>query len=120
MPSPRPLALALLLSALVAPAASASGPDDRYALVHGCYGLRSGAVDRFVAKAPGGGYAAGSDSVASAEPIRMQATDLGSYLLYGKAGDFLAADSGDAPRPRRPPRARPRTGGWRATTAGSR
>jgi hypothetical protein len=53
-------------------------PDDRYALVHQCVELRSEALGRAVATDVG--------------PFRMQATDLGRYLLYGKDGSFLSAD----------------------------
>ena len=76
-------------------AASAAKPstESRYSLVHGCFALATG--DSFVAKS-GGGYAATATGAGAAEPFRMQATDLGTYLLYGKAGDFLAAGSGDS------------------------
>ncbi len=50
----------------------------RYSLVHGCYSL-SPAGGAAVGK-QGGGYVVG----ASAEAFRMQATDLGRYLLYGR------------------------------------
>ena len=83
--------------ALVPANASAAAPkpstESRYSLVHGCFALAAG--DSFVAKS-GGGYAASASGAGAAEPFRMQATDLGTYLLYGKAGDFLAAGSGDS------------------------
>jgi hypothetical protein len=84
----------------VAPAApadtvtKAQSDDARYALANGCYALRSSSLGRFVAKAPGGGYLASAGDAGGSEAIRMQATDLGKYLLYGKDKDFLAA-SGD-------------------------
>jgi microsomal dipeptidase-like Zn-dependent dipeptidase len=78
-------------SAAPAPAQSA---DDRYALANGCFVLRSQSLGRFVAKAAGGGYGASAADVGGGEPLRMQATDLGKYLLYGKDKDFVAA-SGD-------------------------
>ena len=69
------LAATLLLAAGSSPAAAQTDLT-RYSIVGGCYELRS-------------------DSGAAAGPFRMQATDLGRYLLYGKARDFLTAD-GDA------------------------
>ena len=90
---------AALLGSLPALASAQSAPaqnaDDRYALVNGCYALRSKSLGKLVAKAPGGGYLASATDVGGAEPIRMQATDLGRYLLYGKDKDFVAAGSGD-------------------------
>jgi len=76
-----------LLSAMPASAAGA-GAGDRYSLAGGCYGLRSAATGKLVAKTPSG-YAATAPGLAGAELFRMQATDLGSYLLYGEASDFL-------------------------------
>jgi len=72
------LAAALVLSALLAPAAGAA---DRYSLVHGCYALRT-ADGRYVAK-DALGYAAAARPLSAATPFRMQATALGRYLLYG-------------------------------------
>jgi hypothetical protein len=96
----RVLAFILLASAGYAPAAHAQGDDARYALVHGCYALKS-ASGGFVAKDGRGGYRASADQ-GDAEPFRMQATALGRYLLYGRQRDFLAAPSSrveTAPRP---------------------
>jgi hypothetical protein len=76
------------MSGLIAPAAGALTASSRYELVNGCYGLRSESRGRLVATDTG--------------PFRMQATDLGRYLLYGRKRDFLTG-SGDrveaAPRP---------------------
>jgi hypothetical protein len=70
------LALTLLgLLAAAAPAAALS-PDARYGLVHRCESLTAG------------GKAVATD----AGPFRMQATDLGSYLLYGPSGTYLTGD----------------------------
>jgi len=63
---------ALLVAAALPAGASALDRDARYALVHGCYDLTSG-----------GKKVAG--------PLRMQASGLGTYLLYGAQGDFLTA-----------------------------
>jgi microsomal dipeptidase-like Zn-dependent dipeptidase len=69
--------------ALAAPAASAAlGPNARYELVHGCYGLKSVSLGRLVATDSG--------------PFRMQATELGQYLFYGRKRDFLTAASSGA------------------------
>ncbi len=53
----------------------------RYALAGGCYDLTSAQTG---AVAPGAGMQ------------RLQATDLGSYLLYGPVRDFLAATGGNS------------------------
>jgi microsomal dipeptidase-like Zn-dependent dipeptidase len=69
--------------ALPVPAASAAlGPNARYELVHGCYGLKSVSLGRLVATDSG--------------PFRMQATELGRYLFYGRKRDFLTAASSGA------------------------
>ena len=90
-------AVALLLAALAVPASA----TDRYALVHGCYVLR----------APNGGVrrqgraratAAAAATPAAATPLRMQATALGRYLLYGPDATMPA-------RRRRSARSRPPT-----------
>ncbi len=81
--------LAVTALALAVPAAAPAQDDAaRYALANGCYALKSQALGRFVAKTQDGGYRA--SSATPAETFRMQATDLGHYLLYGRAGDFLA------------------------------
>ncbi|GAB2742916.1 hypothetical protein [Nocardioides pakistanensis] len=66
-------------------------PEDRYAMAGGCYAL--GAGGRWVQRA-GEGFATTAD-LRAAEPLHFQATDLGKYLLYGTAKDFVAAGSGD-------------------------
>src|SRR3712207_6516849 len=80
------------LAGVLRPAPGATA-QDQYALVNGCYALQAqgGAVGK-----DGAGYRAGATP---AEGFRMQATDLGKYLLYGRAKDFLAAGSGDAVAP---------------------
>ena len=89
-----------------ASAAGTGGPNARFALANGCYGLRSRALGRFIAKAPGGVYRAGGGS-AGAERFRLKATDLGLYLLYGPSADFFAVSSGPKFSPAR--RASPST-----------
>lgn len=81
-------------SALAATAPRAA-PPDRYSLAGGCYTLRSHAVGRLVAQAPGG-YAASAAHASEAYPIHMQATALGSYLLYGPDRAFVSAGPGGA------------------------
>ncbi len=59
-----------------------AGQQARYELVHGCFGLRSQALGRQVAG-----------------PLRLQATDLGRYLLYTTDRRFLAAGDDGAVSP---------------------
>lgn len=92
------IALALLQSSgtgAVATPAAGPAPTDRYSLAGGCYTLRSQAVGRLVARAPGG-YVASATQSSDAYPIHMQATALGAYLLYGADRAFVTAASGDA------------------------
>ncbi len=62
-------------------------PQDRWHMAGGCY-----TVDALNASASlrrdGGAYTATGDST-DAEPFHFQATDLGIYLLYGTAEDFM-------------------------------
>jgi hypothetical protein len=71
--------------AALAAAAPASAAD-RYALANGCWTLTSpgGAIGK-----DGGGYRAGGGT---AEAFYLKATRLGGYMLFGRDGDFLAAD----------------------------
>ena len=71
--------MAAACALVLAPSASALTANSRYELVHGCYGLKSQSLNRLVATGSG--------------PFRMQATDLGSYLLYGRKRDFLTGDA---------------------------
>src|SRR3954447_14210619 len=70
----------IAVTMLLALPCAARAQDPKYALVHGCYALRA-ANGQLVAEQAG--------------PFRMQATDLGRYMLYGKAGDFLSVDAGN-------------------------
>jgi hypothetical protein len=77
-------AILLVVVALAssAPAARAdSTAPTRYSIAGGCFTLTSAASGQ---AAPGAGGQ------------RLQATRLGSYLLYGPAGDFLAVTGGNA------------------------
>lgn len=67
-------------------------PLDQFALAGGCYVMRS-AIGRYLARTAEG-FAATADSARAAEPFRFQATDLGRYLIFGTAEDFLAAGDG--------------------------
>jgi hypothetical protein len=75
-------ACALLLT--IAPWTAGAQTQTRYSEAGGCFNLASAGSG---ATAPGG------------SSLRFQATDLGSYLLYRQAGDFLAAGAGDTVGP---------------------
>ncbi len=66
-------------------------PEDRYAMAGGCYKIRAIASGGYVVRS-NGGFAA-TAAAASAEPFHFQATDLGRYLLFDTAEEFLAADT---------------------------
>jgi hypothetical protein len=68
--------------------------DDRYALAGGCFVLSSPAAGGHVVRGDGGFAIA--DDAAAAEAFRFQAFDLGKYLLFGAAADFLAVEPGPA------------------------
>lgn len=73
------------------PAPRASVPQDRYAMAGGCYVLQSATTGKWVVP-ESGEYAAKGSSLAGAMPFRFQATDLGTYLLYGPGKKFLSAN----------------------------
>ncbi len=75
------------------PAPRAAVPTNQYAMAGGCYALQSKSNGKWVARA-GTGYTASSATIASAEPFHFQATDLGTYLLYGKPASFVSESSG--------------------------
>jgi microsomal dipeptidase-like Zn-dependent dipeptidase len=92
------LAVAAVSIAPAGPETAAAQADQpRFALAGGCYALRAQAPGRLVAKAAGGSWSASAADVAGAERFRMQATALGRYLLYTRAGDFMAAVPGTLP-----------------------
>jgi hypothetical protein len=66
-------------------------PQSRYAMAGGCYGIQA-PDGSWVVKA-GDTYAATGKDAAAAEPFHFQATDLGSYLLFDSAEQFVATDS---------------------------
>lgn len=88
------------LIASKAPATRTAVPADRYSMAGGCYAL-SAANGKYLVRR-GQGFAATGTTLAAAAPLHFQATDLGSYLLYGADKTFLG---------------RPLLGGIQATTA---
>lgn len=95
-PAPSLAALAVALFAFAGPAGAA---ETRYSLAGGCYALQA---------QPGG-------TVAGAERVRMQATDLGSYLLYLPDRTFLAAQDDGSVAPAAEPSP---SADWRVADAG--
>ncbi|KAA1400143.1 hypothetical protein [Aeromicrobium ginsengisoli] len=73
------------------PAARATVPQDRYAMAGGCYALQSAKTGKWVVR-DGGGYGAKGTSITGALPFHFQATDLGTYLLFGPDKTFLSAN----------------------------
>jgi hypothetical protein len=73
-----------LLIAAIGPSAAGAQTQTRYSVASGCFNLASAGSG---ATAPGGAS------------LRFQATDLGSYLLYRPAGNFLAAGAGNTVGP---------------------
>ena len=90
----------LAVALLAIPAASANAAETRYSLAGGCYALKS---------APSGA------AVTGAERIRMQATDLGSYLLYLPDRTFLSAQDDGSVAPAAEPSP---SADWRVAEAG--
>ncbi|MDQ3758731.1 MAG: peptidase, partial [Actinomycetota bacterium] len=86
------LAFALFVSAAPGASAEIGTTADRYSLVQGCFALKSAEGD-LIAQT-GDGYSATGGSIVEAEAFRMQATDLGKYLFFGEAQDFLGLDEG--------------------------
>jgi hypothetical protein len=84
------VAIALVLIPALSPgSAAAQSADDRYSVVHGCFALKSEQTGLYAVKA-GLGYTVTGATAGAGEPFRMQATDLGRYLFYGPAQDFMA------------------------------
>jgi hypothetical protein len=97
------------------PAARASVPQDRYAMAGGCYALQSSASGKWVAR-DGGGYGANGSSISGALPFHFQATDLGTYLLFGPDKAFLGANLLGNPSPHGSPS---EMSDWTVTKTGS-
>src|SRR4051795_1154151 len=80
----RGLALALIVAAVLPASALAADTPTRYSLQGGCYAVQD------------------ASGKTLAESVRMQATDLGSYMLYTKDRKYLAGKElapADAPSP---------------------
>jgi len=86
---------ALLCGALAGPAAGKPSTASRYSIVKGCYALQPTNSSKWVAE-DAGSYAATANRKGQAAPFRLQATDLGRYLFYGPAGEYLAVDGAGA------------------------
>ena len=76
-----------------------AGATDIYAFAGGCYTL---STDGSYVTLDGEAWTTGADED-GATPFRLQATALGSYLLYGTDGRMVAADGTDAVRLQRTP-----------------
>ena len=66
-------------------------PTTRFAMANGCYALATGG--RWVRRTAGG-LAATAARRDGAEPFYFKPTKLGTYLLYGKARDFVSGGDG--------------------------
>ena len=84
-----------------------SEPEDRYALAGGCYAVQAARRPAAGVVARRDGFTATAPTAAGAEPFHLQATDLGRYLLFGTAQDFLAADGARRRRRHRRPEPSP-------------
>jgi hypothetical protein len=80
------VAICASAGALLPPAAGA----DVYSYANGCYALRDATTSRFVVR-DALGYAPTASSAVTATPFRLQATALGSYLIYGPDGRMPSA-----------------------------
>ena len=93
------VALVLGLALIVAPSGAAGASATRYTLANGCYALQN----------PSG------QTIAGADRVRMQATTLGSYLLYTPDRRFLTAQSNGSVAPAQEPSP---AGDWRVRETG--
>jgi hypothetical protein len=75
------------LSSVPVSAPHPSSPTDRYNMFNACYGLQSSTTGRWLAGATTPTFTAGS--VDAGAPLFFKPTELGSYLLYTRAGTFL-------------------------------
>ena len=97
------------------PAARSAVPQDRYAMAGGCYALQSATTGKWVVH-DGGGYGAEGTSLTGALPFHFQATDLGTYLLFGPDKTFLGASTLARPNPHLNPST---MSDWTVTKSGS-
>ncbi|MFL5871377.1 MAG: hypothetical protein ACJ75R_09865 [Solirubrobacterales bacterium] len=70
---------AMATASLAAAAPARAAQPTRYSIAGGCYSLSP---------------AKGGAAIAGASQLRFKATDLGSYMLFGPAHDFVAASGG--------------------------
>src|SRR5688500_6955920 len=105
--------LAAMFAMLPASALAGSAKPDRYALASGCFALKSLSNGKYAVKSASG-YSATAADAGGAEAFRMKATELGAYLLFGKAQDFLGG-AGDRAAPQAQPTV---TADWRVENAG--
>jgi microsomal dipeptidase-like Zn-dependent dipeptidase len=114
------IALAVVPAWLNTASASADGPPQitRYSIVHGCYALRSEQTGKFAVKA-GPVYTVTATTAAAAEPFRMQASDLGKYLFYGQAEDFMTRTPADTVAPTPKPVAPTADSNWTVNEEGN-
>ena len=77
-------------SDLEAEAAARAGSEAEYALAGSCTRMQPASTTLSIASARQSGYAAAAVTPEQAESFRMQATDLGSYLMLASDGRFLA------------------------------
>jgi microsomal dipeptidase-like Zn-dependent dipeptidase len=80
---------------LEAEAAARAGSEAEYALAGSCTNLAPASTTLKIATTRQGGYDAAAVMADEAESFTMQATDLGSYLMLGSDGRFLAIDGHD-------------------------
>jgi hypothetical protein len=92
-PTPWALEQALIKKAALPAPLTTPGTADRYAPAGGCFALKSAQSGKLVARS-GRGFAA---TGAVGEAFHFEAMDLGKYLLFGSARDFLA--TADNPLP---------------------
>ena len=80
---------------LEAEAQARAGSEAEFALAGSCSSLQPASTTLKIASLRSGRYDAAAVLPEEAESFRMQATDLGSYLLLGSDGDFLSTKGGE-------------------------
>ncbi|MCW2544655.1 MAG: hypothetical protein JWM40_2207 [Frankiales bacterium] len=92
-PTPWALDQSLAKDTVIPAPLASPGTQDRYAPAGGCFALKSANSGKLVGRS-GRGFAA---AASTGEAFRFQAMDLGKYLLFGSARDFLATAANPAP-----------------------
>ena len=80
---------------LAAEAQARADSEAEFALAGTCSSLQPTSTTLRIASQRSGGYDAAAMVPGDAESFRMQATDLGSYLLLGSDGEFLSTNGGE-------------------------